>query len=113
MISLDTSNGRIAGVRYQSSLAGGRPLVPVTEPSSGALATYRAQNDSSWTRYEQIGDSPTLAKWRAYTTDGTTWYFGEASHGNCPAFTTAYAPLTRSVAPALPVPLTSPCPPIA
>ena len=49
MISLDTSNGRLVSQElnapkpYVSSMAGGRPLIPVTEPmTSDAAQAYRA-----------------------------------------------------------------------
>jgi RHS repeat-associated protein len=97
-ITEDTSQGRIAGPqRYQSTLAGGRPLVAVSEPTStGSLQAYRARNDSSWTRYERAGENPSGAKWRAYTTDGTIRFFGETNHGNC-TFNAGYSALTREV----------------
>lgn len=96
VISKDTSNGRLGPTRYQSSLAGNRPLVQVNESLAGG-ATYRARNDASWTRYQLLGDNPTQGKWRAFTTDGKVWYYGETGHGDCAPFTVDYAPLTRVV----------------
>ena len=59
IITEDTSGGRLWTTafsvslhRYQSSMAGNRPLVVVTEPAPAGASTYRAQNDSSWVRYE-------------------------------------------------------------
>ena len=41
--------------RFVSSLAGGRRLIKVSEPSAGNVyATYRAQNDPSFTRYQRM-----------------------------------------------------------
>jgi hypothetical protein len=102
IISEDTSKGTLwkqqYGKRYVSSLAGGRPLVAVTEagPSGpeGNAATFRAQNDSTFARYQQLfGDD---AAWKVYTTDGTVYSFGQLSHaGSCTIFSDGYAPLTQ------------------
>jgi RHS repeat-associated protein len=101
LISQDTSQGRLAGgVKYSSSLSGGRQLIPVTEPKGGdALQAFRAQNDTSFIRYEQInrtgGNGPW---WRAYSPDGNTYYFGDddSNHaGTCSSISHTYAPLTR------------------
>src|SRR5262249_16124626 len=83
--------------RYRSSLAGDRPLVPVSEPTSGFVSqTFRAQNDSTWTRYEVMFPEYLFA-WRAYQTDGTTLYFGDVDHvSNCWAEAT-FAPLTWEI----------------
>jgi RHS repeat-associated protein len=70
------ANGR-EGLTFVSSLAGGRPLVPVTEPTSpGVYQTYRAQNDTSFMRYEWMDDDQPF-RWRVYALDGTTYYFGD------------------------------------
>lgn len=85
--------------RFVSSLAGGRPLVLVTEPTgvgSGVYATYRAQNDTSFTRYERMHDSQPF-RWRARMTDGQIATFGAAAHGDGCVFTDQYAPLTELV----------------
>jgi hypothetical protein len=75
----DTSQGRLrtnspevestqadprADDRFVSTLAGGRPLIPVTEPtSSGVYKTYRAQNDTSFMRYERMNPGQSF-RWR-------------------------------------------------
>lgn len=91
--------------RYISTMAGNRPLVPVVEPSSPEVAqTYRAQNDTSFTRYErmigQTAPDPVFS-WRAYTTSGTVMTFGEISRvGGCTSVVNRnYAPLTGEVDP--------------
>lgn len=90
-ITEDTSQGRLWATvisvpvkNYVSSMAGGRPLLIVTEPApSDVAAAYRAQNDASFVRYQQMRPG-TGYPWRALTSDGTTFYFGEADHvGNC------------------------------
>ena len=109
----DTSQGRLrthspeveatqsdprADDRFISTMAGGRPLIAVTEPTSaGVYKTYRAQNDSSFTRYERM-DQGQPFRWRAYTTDGSTLYFGETDPiWNCQHVSDGFAPLTRVV----------------
>jgi len=118
MISEDHSSGRLAtrseDVEYQqmvqaidpkaddrfmSSLAGGRPLIAVTEPditmASGVYRTYRAANDSSWTRYERM-DSMQSFRWRARTTDGVVMRFGDAARTTGCLISDQHAPLTSS-----------------
>ena len=61
--------------RFLSTMAGSRPLVKVTEPTSAGVGwTYRAQADSSYTRYEKMNLTPPYIagqfQWRAYTTSG-------------------------------------------
>jgi RHS repeat-associated protein len=84
--------------RFYSSMAGDRPLVAVTEPSTTApsvYATYRAQNDSRYTRYERM-ESAYPFRWRALGTDGTIYIFGGSS-ANCPGVVSdGYAPLTQT-----------------
>ena len=60
-------------------MAGGRPLVVVTEPTSGGVyKTYRAQNDTGFVRYEKlIRPNSVNAWWRALALDGKTYLFGE------------------------------------
>lgn len=91
-IRLDTSKGILAmhfldGFKpdpwadevYLSTMAGSRPLVRVTEPTSaGVYGTFRAQNDTSFTRYERMQEGQPFA-WRAYGSDGTVYYFGDTS----------------------------------
>ncbi|MGE3543578.1 MAG: toxin TcdB middle/N-terminal domain-containing protein [Kofleriaceae bacterium] len=108
----DTSHGRMrthypideiaqganapADDRFVSSLAGGRPLIAVTEPTSaGVYKTYRAQNDASFARYERLNPG-TGPRWRVLTTDGTTLLFGESTLvGPCSGLVgDGYAPLT-------------------
>jgi RHS repeat-associated protein len=81
--------------RFVSSMAGGRPLVAVSEPTStGVYATYRAQNDSSFTRYERMHDGQTF-RWRAYMTGGTVMTFGESTlTPGCTNVNDQFAPLT-------------------
>ena len=92
--------------RFISTMAGGRPLIKVTEPSSAGVGwTYRAQNDSSYTRYEKMNpvSTPPAAgqfQWRAYTTAGVVMKFGETDHmGGCPYLGPGYAPLTSEIDP--------------
>lgn len=103
-ITLDTSqslmranfNGVLWGSGpYVSSMAGGRPLVAVTETAPpDVMQTYRAKNDSTWARYERMPLSAGLF-WRVRTPDGVTHYFGETSRA--PSSRHEWAPLTRSV----------------
>ena len=81
--------------RFVSSMAGGRPLIVVTEPSStGVYQTYRAQNDSSFTRYERMHDGQPF-RWRAYTTSGTVMTFGDSTLSpGCTNVNDQFAPLT-------------------
>lgn len=102
-ITIDTSEsipaqklagGPFAELRYVSTMAGGRPLVAVTEPALGDVQqTYRAKNDSTWTRYEKMPPGAGL-QWRVRTTDGRTHYFGETSRAS--QSTEKWAPLTRT-----------------
>ena len=114
-ISLDTSAGRLwqqssyyPTARWVSSMAGGQPLIQVTEPAGSDVSlTFRAKNDASFTRYEQItgGYIPSVGSWRARTSDGKTFQFGQPSHVDgtfvggsaCANIGTNYAPLTRAV----------------
>lgn len=83
--------------RFVSSMAGGRPLIPVTEPtSSGVYKTYRAQNDTSFMRYERMNAGQSF-RWRAYSTDGTTYFFGESIRTSVCPIRDGFAPLTRAV----------------
>lgn len=86
--------------RFVSSLAGGRPLVKVAEPvgaNADVYATYRAQNDTTFARYERM--KPTAPyRWRVLTTDGKTLTFGDNSlMAECGGATDQFAPLTRMV----------------
>jgi hypothetical protein len=114
----DTSQGRLrthspevesgqadprADDRFVSSMAGGRPLIPVTEPTSiGVYKTYRAQNDTSFMRYERMNADQSF-RWRVYSTDGTTYFFGESIRTSvCNIsdgfkISDGFAPLTRAV----------------
>jgi RHS repeat-associated protein len=100
MIELDTSEGRIAPLepKWISSLSGGRQLVRVTEPGTGT-AQYRAQNDASWIRYEQVDHRNSPFYWRAMAPDGTTYFFGhtDAHTSGCVNVSLDYAPLTQTV----------------
>ena len=106
MITEDTVQGQLAnevlGVptvtkRYSSSMAGGRPLITVTEPSGDdVIASYRAQNDTSFVRYQRVAGA---FSWRAFSPDGTVYYFGDTDHAACAVLSDGYAPLTRTVDP--------------
>ncbi len=103
-ITIDTSDSLIARKlqaggnappRFASTLAGGRPLVPVSEPHLADVAqTYRAKNDDTWARYERLVPGAG-ARWRVRTPDGITHHFGEPALA--PAATEAWSPLTRTV----------------
>jgi len=104
IITEDTSGGRLWSTdansvqqvhRYQSSMTGNRPLVSISEPAPSGAATYRAQNDSSWVRYELYQNAAYW--WRALSPDGTTYYFGhkDTHIGNCTIVSAGYAPITR------------------
>ena len=105
-ITLDTTQGRLLQtVRearipklYTSTMAGGRPLIETSElRASDVLATSRAQNDTSFTRYERV-DPSTGYYWRAHATDGTDFFFGDTDHvGTCTNVSDENAPLTREV----------------
>jgi hypothetical protein len=83
--------------RFVSSMAGGRPLVAVTEPtSSGVYKTYRAQNDTSFMRYERMSAGQSF-RWRVYSTDGTTYFFGDNINTLDCQISDGFAPLTRTV----------------
>jgi len=63
--------------RFVSSMAGGRPLIEVTEPHNADVrATYRAQNDSTFARYERMVEGHPF-RWRVRTLEGLTHYFGD------------------------------------
>ena len=90
--------------RYISTMAGNRPLVQVPEPiGSNAVQGYRAQNDTSFTRYERLNGSVVAgatAYWRAYTSSGTVLTFGDTSRmGTCQNVGFGYAPLTGEIDP--------------
>jgi RHS repeat-associated protein len=90
---LDLQSDPLTPARWISSMAGGNRLVPVTEPVESGTA-FRAQYDSSYTRYEQI----TNGQWRARTTDGMTYRFGQPENmeqGN----DSTWSPLTSTVDP--------------
>ncbi|MBL9026446.1 MAG: hypothetical protein JNL21_29890, partial [Myxococcales bacterium] len=74
-IEVDTSDGRLAEVRYRAS-DGGR-LVRVEEPAEAGWEAYRAEEDATFTRYERKAGMP-AETWRARLTDGTVHYFGES-----------------------------------
>ena len=83
---------------FVSTLAGGRPLIRVTEPGgamAGTFRSYRAQNDSSFARYERMNTGE-LFRWRVRTSDGTTHQFGAAANVNCFGVSDDFAPLTSS-----------------
>ncbi|MEO8844988.1 MAG: toxin TcdB middle/N-terminal domain-containing protein [Kofleriaceae bacterium] len=101
-INVDTSNGRLVNPKaktYTSSMAGGRPLVIVTETPlpSGFDASYRAQNDTSFTRYLHRPSSAGNP-WLAQTTDGVTYYYAQSDHTTgCSNISEETAPLTSMV----------------
>lgn len=91
----ERASAALANKRFVSTLAGNRPLVPVTEPTgmpADAYATYRAQNDDSFDRYEKLSDG---VGWRVRSASGLTHHFGEPSLA--PASSETWAPLTRTV----------------
>ena len=85
---------------FVSTLAGGRPLIRVFEPGGamdGTFRSYRAQNDSSFARYERMTSSAAF-RWRVRTSDGTTHTFGDPTNFfACGAINDDYAPLTSSM----------------
>ena len=97
---VEAAQGPVAALiddRYISTMAGNRPLILVDEPSAAGVAqVFRAQNDSSFTRYQRMDTFQTPGFfWRAYTTSGTEMKFGEISRmGGCPNVGLGYAPLT-------------------
>lgn len=113
MILEDTSQGRLrthsgevevqqgaAGPdddRFISTMGGSRPLVRVAEPNVTGVTHYRAQHDSSYTRYQKLLSGSVA--WRAYTTDGHVLTFGDTSPGRaaCPNVGHGFAPLTSQV----------------
>lgn len=75
----DLDQDQRVGRKFLSTMAGSRPLIEVDEPkASGVYATFRAQNDTSYARYEWMDDGQPF-QWRVFTPDGTTHYFGDAS----------------------------------
>jgi hypothetical protein len=106
IITEDTTKGRlwsqvisVSIKNYVSSMAGGRPLIPVNEPpASNVRSSFRAQNDSSFVRYQLMNASAVGFQWRAFGKDGTTYFFGDSDHiGNCTIVSDGWAPLTRAV----------------
>ena len=102
IITEESSGGRLWGTatvpslkRYQSSLSGNRPLFVVTEASPAGTTPYRAQNDSSWLRYQYHPTSEFW--WRALSPNGTSYYFGhkDAHTSGCTIVSRGYAPVTR------------------
>jgi RHS repeat-associated protein len=102
LITEDTSGGRLWGTaslpplkRYQSSLSGNRPLLAVTEPSPAGTTPFRAQNDSSWLRYQYYPTGDFW--WKALSPDGTVYYFGhkDVRTSGCTIVSGGYAPVTR------------------
>lgn len=82
--------------RFESTLAGGRPLVAVSEPSglpTDARGTFRAQNDTAFDRYERMQPGQPFS-WRVRSHSGVTHYVGHATLA--PASSDKWAPLTRS-----------------
>src|SRR5262249_4132377 len=76
-ISVDTSVGRAQGVRYE---AGGARLVQVTEPAAtggpAGVTYYRAERDTTYTRYEKWPDPQGGSYWIARSLDGTVTTYG-------------------------------------
>ncbi len=102
IITEEASGGRLWGTatvpsltRYQSSLSGNRPLFVVTEASPAGTGSYRAENDSSWLRYQYYPTGDFW--WRALAPNGTTHYFGhkDARTSGCTIVSRGYAPVTR------------------
>ncbi|MCA9677457.1 MAG: hypothetical protein KC464_20705 [Myxococcales bacterium] len=63
--------------KFVSTMAGSRPLIAVTEPAESTVyKTFRAQNDTSYTRYEWMQPGQPFL-WRAFGSDGTVYTFGD------------------------------------
>jgi RHS repeat-associated protein len=76
-IEVDTSQGRLGGTFYRSSISGTR-LVRVSEPVVLDADAYRAEQDTTYARYERVRNPDGSTRmWRMRTTDGHIWYFGE------------------------------------
>ncbi len=83
---------------FVSTLAGGRPLIRVTEPGGamdGTFRSYRAQNDTSFARYERMTPGAGF-RWRMRNSDGTTHNFGDPTRVACIGVSDDFAPLTSS-----------------
>lgn len=78
-IRVDTSEGRLAATHYMSTLAGNQRLIRVREPASPGAETYRAEHDSTYTRYERMRVTGTPGYWKALTPEGITYVFGNDS----------------------------------
>lgn len=81
---------------YVSTLAGGQRLIETDEPHEpGVGGTYRAQFDSSFARYELMGEGASF-HWRVRTPDGMTYQFGdeELIEGDRTRYR---APLTKTI----------------
>ncbi len=78
--------------RFTSSLSGDRPFVRIDEGAShpDVLATYRAQSDDGYIRYERMA-AHVAYRWRALAPNGVTHYFGDG-FGHV-----GWTPLTRTV----------------
>lgn len=91
-IRRDWSRGPHAPETWTSSLAGGRELIATPgEPAPAGAASYRAQSDPSFARYQRIG-----ATWRVLRTDGTVLHFGEPGYVENQTFAD-WMPIIRSV----------------
>jgi len=82
--------------RWVSTMSGGRELVeiPGEDKPFDMAASYRAQADSSFTRYQRLTpEAGTTYSWAALTTDGSRYEFGFGglNNGDFPD----WAPLTR------------------
>jgi RHS repeat-associated protein len=81
-VSVDTAGGVAQGVEFRSSLSRGRlvQVGPAENPPVGlaGYVEYRAREDADGTRYVRvIASGGHTDSWRAYTTDGRVYYFGE------------------------------------
>jgi RHS repeat-associated protein len=76
-IEVDTSRGRLGEPTYTSS-TGGR-LIRSNDPTEPGWTAYRGREDGSYTRFEAYFShlGARIVEWRARTTDGTIYYFGE------------------------------------
>jgi RHS repeat-associated protein len=100
-ISVDTTQGTLVTLggiqQFESSMAGGQPLVASSDYLAGdTLQVYRAQNDSTFVRYEQVQPGAGYP-WRAYAPNGHVYRFGETSHVTCSNVSYQYAPLTSEI----------------
>ncbi len=104
-IQRDTSQGTLAKFaddpnawesrRFVSTMAGSRPLIPVTEVVDDGQP-FRAQNDTTYTRYERMPEGSDH-QWVARSPDGMTYFFGDVHLAGPSGFDVDRVPLTRTM----------------